>query len=167
MKNLSIIILFLSAILSFSSCKTTEENYRAAYELAKKKDSGSPVDSTIYARIRNEARPQAVAVGNDTLRMKTEYVALTPETGGTADRFKTYNIVVAQFKQLFNAKSVRKRIAAAGYNDAFIIQTREPLYYVVAVSSSSPAEALESLKRIEADRPVVMKDPCPFVVRKP
>ncbi len=40
MKNLSIIILFLSAILSFSSCKTTEENYRAAYELAKKKDSG-------------------------------------------------------------------------------------------------------------------------------
>lgn len=167
MKNLILIVSALLALAAFSGCRTTEENYRAAYELAKKKDTGSPVDSTIYARIRNEARPQAVAVGGDTLRMKSEYVALTPETGGSLAEFKTYNVVVAQFKQLFNAKSVRKRLAAAGYTGAFVIQTREPLYYVVAVSSATPAEALAALKKIEADKPVPMRGPCPFVVRKP
>ena len=44
-------------------CKTTESNYRQAYEtaVAKNRDS-SGVDSTIYAKIRNSARTSDLVV---------------------------------------------------------------------------------------------------------
>ena len=44
----------LCGLLSVSSCKTNENNYRQAYETAVAKNrEASGVDSTIYARIRN------------------------------------------------------------------------------------------------------------------
>ncbi len=165
MKTLTFaLIAIITATAIFTGCKTTEENYRAAYELATKKDN-SGIDSTIYSRIRREARPQKVVIDGDTIAMRSEYVKLTP---GYREGivFGPYNVVIAQFKQLFNAKSVMKRAIEAGYTNAFIVETREPLYYVVAVSVSTPAEARTQLEKIEVNPPVVQKDPCPFILKK-
>ena len=158
------VIAVITAVALLTGCKTTEENYRAAYELATKKDN-SGIDSTIYSRIRKEARPQKVVINGDTIAMRSEYVKLTP---GYREGivFSPYNIVIAQFKQLFNAKSVMKRAIEAGYTGAFIVETREPLYYVVAVSVSTPAEARTQLEKVAANPPVVLKDPCPFILKK-
>lgn len=162
-----LLMLLVSAILPAAwSCKTSEANYRAAYELARSKNDIG-VDSTVYTQIRREARPQTVVVGGDTIAMKSEYVRLTENEGGSRESFLTYNVVIAQFKQLFNARSVRSRAVEAGYKDAFIVQTREPLYYVVAVSCATPAEAKAALAGVESRKPVVMRDPCPFILRKP
>lgn len=161
-----LILLLAGAMLpTMWSCKTSEANYRAAYELARQKDTAG-VDSTVYSRIRSEERPQTVVAGGDTLAMKTEYVRLTDGCGGTAEGFRPYNVVIARFKQLFNAKSVRSRAIEAGYKDAFIVQTREPLYYVVAVSCATTAEARKALADVTKRQPVVMRDPCPFILRK-
>lgn len=165
MRNIIVIIITAAIITAASGCKTTEENYRAAYELAKQKNASGGIDSTIYSRIRNEARPQTTIVNGDTLAMKSEYVRLTPDCG-SPEQFHTYNVVIAQFKQLFNAKSVRKRAIEAGYADALIVQTREPLYYVVAASSNSTAEIQKSLGKIQSTPPVVLKEPCPFILRR-
>lgn len=165
MRNIIVIIITAAIITAASGCKTTEENYRAAYELAKQKNTSGGIDSTIYSRIRNEARPQTTIVNGDTLAMKSEYVRLTPDCGDPA-KFHSYNVVIAQFKQLFNAKSVRKRAIEAGYADALIVQTREPLYYVVAASSNSTAEIQKSLGKIQSTPPVVLKEPCPFILRR-
>lgn len=165
MKNIIAIIIAAAIATGLFGCKTTEENYRAAYELAKQKNASGGIDSTIYSRIRNEARPQTTIVNGDTLAMKSEYVRLTPDCG-SPEQFHTYNVVIAQFKQLFNAKSVRKRAIEAGYADALIVQTREPLYYVVAASSNSTAEIQKSLGKIQSTPPVVLKEPCPFILRR-
>ena len=87
--------------------------------------------------------------------------------GYTASRetVKRYNIVVGQFKQVFNARQMRERLMAGGYPDAFIIHTREPLYYVVTQTVATPEEALAAYERVKADRNIVLRDPLPFVLR--
>ncbi len=152
-------LLLLSGMVS---CKTTEANYRNAYEIAREK-ANSGVDSTIYTRIRNEARPSVVSVNGEELPLQTEYVLLTADGGGTAEMFKRYSIVVGQFKQIFNAHSMQSRMADNGY-ESFIVHTREPLYYVVASSHDTTQEALDALKKIKDDERITLRDPFPWVL---
>lgn len=58
--------LILTAI-AMTGCKTSEANYRAAYQTAKTA-SADGIDSTIYARIRQEAVPTAVLADGDSVR---------------------------------------------------------------------------------------------------
>lgn len=163
MNRLTPLIAILLVFIPVISCKTSEENYRKAYETAKQKESAG-IDSTIYSNIRREARPQNVTIGNDTLAMKSEYVSVS--SGQTADQtaLKRYNIVAGQFKQIFHARSLAKRLAANGYPEAFIVETREPLYYVIAISTDEAPEANDALKTIKANQPVKLIDPCPWVL---
>ncbi len=157
------VILLLTAI----GCKTTEENYRAAYQRAKDNERGG-IDSTIYNRIRQEARPMQIKVDGDTVGMRSEYVAVTDgQTGITADALKRYSVVVAQFKQLFHAKSVSRRFVEAGYAGTFIVQTREPLYYVVAFSSADIVAARDSMLKIQSAPPFTLQPDTPWILRVP
>lgn len=152
--------------LSLPACKTTEANYRAAYETAKERNRSGDLDSTVYARIRQEARPSAVKVGSDTLPLVTQNVKLTPIEGvEAAPTLRRYNLVVAQFKQIFNARSMRMRLVEAGYPDALIVETREPLYYVVAASYDNAAAALKGLNDIKAAQPLVLREPFPWILQ--
>lgn len=166
MKNLIYGLIIIIAAISATGCKTSEANYKAAYELAKKKENNTGIDSTIYTKIRREARPQTAIIGNDTIAIKAEYVSLTKGDENRPSEYLPYNVVVAQFKQLFNAKSVRTRLRENGYPDAFIVQTREPLYYVVAASCQNPADAKKALEKVVAGTPVPMRDPCPFILKR-
>lgn len=158
---ITVTLMFLSAI---SSCKTSEENYRKAYETALRKESAG-IDSTIYSRIRQEARPETVTIGNDTMALKSEYVSVSDGQDIGPSVMKRYNIVAGQFKQVFHARSLKKRLAANGYPEAFIVETREPLYYVIAVSDDNPSRIAAALNAIKTDLPVRLTDPCPWVLR--
>lgn len=158
---LSVITLALNTV---QSCKTNEENYRSAYEKAKEKDRAG-LDSTVYSRIRHEARPANVVVGGDTLNMRSEYVRITDGQEIMQSELKRYDVVVAQFKQLFHAKSMRRRMAEGGWNGAFIVETREPLYYVVAFATDDPADAALARDSLLRQSPVALTDPCPWVLR--
>lgn len=168
MKLKSLLLPASLSLLMFaaSACKTTEANYRAAYETAVGAErQKSAVDSTIYSRIRNSARMSDMVVGSDTLSIRTEHIGFTDDGGASRESVKRYCIVVGQFKQLFNARQMRKRLQANGYDDAFIIHTREPLYYVCSATCSSPEEAKDAIRRVEADKSLVLRDPLPFVLR--
>lgn len=155
----------ISAILLIAEgCKTTEENYRAAYETARQ-NQYSGVDSTIYAKIRQEAVPSVILEGGDSIRMQTEFVTATKAKDGTAPQVKRYGVVVGQFKQVFNARAMLSRIAANGYPDAYIVETREPLYYVVAVGSDTPQQAAKDLRRIAADKSMSLRQPLPWILQ--
>lgn len=152
-------------MLALPACKTTEANYRAAYETAKERSRSGDLDSTVYARIRREARPATVKVGNDTLPLITQNVKLTTEGASAGASLRRYNLVVAQFKQIFNAKSMKQRLIDGGYPEALIVETREPLYYVIAESYDNAAAALAGLNAIKAAPPLVMKDPFPWILQ--
>ena len=163
MKSFRYLIIAILGSFAVISCKTTEENYRKAYETAKAKESDG-IDETIYNRIRREAKPAQVVIGSDTLSLKKEAVRVSADQDIPQERMKKYNVVVAQFKQLFHAKSMKKRMIEAGYPTAFIVQTREPLYYVVAVTTDDASEAAKALKTFEIDSPIRLVEPCPWVL---
>lgn len=147
-------------------CKTSESNYRQAYETAVNKTrEASGVDSTIYARIRNSAKMSELTAGSDTMPMRTEYVGYTENGGSSREHLKRYNVVVGQFKQVFNARQMRARLQASGYADAFIIHTREPLYYVCTATCTTPEEAAAAFSRVKSDKSIVLREPLPFILR--
>lgn len=157
----------LTAAAMLTACKPSEKNYRAAYEAAKAKEETTPLEETIYANIRKEARHRDFIVAGDTIPMTTQFVSFTTEAGGDIKDFHTYNIVVAQFKQLFNAKAMLRRAVEAGYTNAFVVQTREPLYYVVVRSVVAPKAAKAALDSVAAEQRLPMKEPAPWILRTP
>ena len=131
-------------------CKTNENNYRQAYEKAMeaREAADADLDSTIYGRARRDFAMQQLVVGRDTVDVKVQHVKVT------------------QFKQLFTAKSMRERLFEAGYPASFVVQTSEPYYYVISSSHNDAAAAVEALHRLEADRPVGMKPPVPYILQR-
>ena len=162
--RLHLLIAAIAALCAIS-CKTTEENYRKAYEAAAQQQrDATGLDSTIYGRIRNQAVTSWLAVGSDSLPVRREYIGYTDGGGASRDNIRRYNIVVGQFKQVFNARQMRQRLIDGGYDGAMIVHTREPLYYVIAASVPTPEEARKVWQRITTDRSLVLKSPLPFIL---
>lgn len=167
MKHLAFILL-AGALLGIASCKTSEENYRAAYEKAiAGRDSLTALDNTIYGAGRRNMGSRTAVAGADTAEVRTARVAVTDGGGGIREWLHPYSVVVGQFKQLFNAHSMRERLADAGYPRAFVVETAEPYYYVILSSHDSQSEAIHALAAIPSDFPVAMKAPLPFVLYCP
>lgn len=167
MKRYIPILIAALTLLTAIGCKTTEENYRAAYQRVKENERAG-IDSTIYSRIRQEARPRQISIDGDTVGMRSEYVAVTEgQTGITTEALKRYNVVVAQFKQLFHAKSVSRRFIEAGHSKTFIVQTREPLYYVVAFTTPDITAARDTLLKIQSAPPFALQPDTPWLLRVP
>lgn len=147
-------------------CKTSESNYRQAYETAVTKSrESSGVDSTIYARIRNSAQTSGLVAKGDTMPMRTEYIGYTEDGGSSRETIGRYNVVVGQFKQIFNARQMRARLQGGGYDSAFIVHTREPLYYVCTAACATPEEAEKAFRRVKTDKSIVLRAPLPFILR--
>lgn len=155
------IIIPILTLAILSGCKTNENNYRQAYETARQKESAG-LDSTVYNKIRNEARPTKYNINGENIGMTTINVSVT-KGFGEPSQLKHYSIVVNQFRQSFNAKAMTKRLKDNGY-DAFIVQTSEPVYYVVAGSFDSKEDALTLLHSLRADTRMVLKEPFPHLL---
>lgn len=154
--------------VAVSSCKTTEANYRAAYEKAiagQDGDDAADLDDTIYGQARKPMDHSTVALaGGGTADVAVHIVRVTEGGGGTNERLHRYNVVVAQFKQRFNAISYRDRLADNGAPSAFVVETAEPYYYVVLSSHDSLEAAAEALKAYAGKTVIAPKKPCPFIL---
>lgn len=155
------ILMPIMALLLLASCKTTEQNYREAYEAAKQKERAG-LDSEVYSKMQQEAMPKVVAVESQEVRMLTANVSVVQGLGETG-RLQRYNVVTNQFKQLFNAKTMRQRLVGLGYN-AFVVSTSDPLYYVVADSFTDQKEAEALLNTLSGDSRIILKLPFPFLL---
>ena len=146
--------------LSIVGCKTTEANYRQAYERAM--EARDPVGSDGAASHRMDMR--VVVIGSDSVCVKSERVRPTDDAGAPVNIY-AYNVVVGQFKQRFNALSLRTRLVDAGYADAFVVETAEPYYYIILSTHGDVAAAARALRAIPTDFPVAMRPPLPFILQ--
>ncbi|MDE5567649.1 MAG: SPOR domain-containing protein [Muribaculaceae bacterium] len=165
MKKLFFILLLVGA---FASCKTSEANYRAAYErtIASREDAEKE-ENTIYGGARRQPSQSYMMNGADTVCINVKRVSPLVEDGKVKPEMKQLMLVVGQFKQKFNAQSLRDRVVQNGYPGAFVVQTGEPYYYVVADSYDNISQAAAALEEIRKKAPIVMKDPVPFILRDP
>lgn len=170
MKHLKHLILLLAvAVVTLTGCKSSEKNYRQAYEraVAGRDGAAAELDSTIYGKVRNDFSLNSVTVGGRKVDIKTQHVRVTDGGGGIAESLHHYSVVAAQFKQIFTARSMRERLFEAGYPGAFIVETAEPYYYVVTGSYDDLDEAVKALNRLAADDAFTFKAPLPFLLERP
>lgn len=166
MKNIIPLIAVTALLAVLGSCKTTEANYRAAYERAVSgRDSLATIESTVYGAHRRSMGSRVFVMGADTFEVRSQRVRVTDGGGGITENLRPFNVVVGQFKQLFNARSMRERLADNGYPSAFVVETAEPYYYVVLSSHNEQAAAAAALRDIPASFPVAIKPPLPFILQ--
>lgn len=164
--TLRIIAAVVVLLTALAACKPTEQNYRNAYEAARlKQDQSGGLDSTIYSRLRPQGDGAKLVAGSDTLTMHTITIGYPEDAGASATTLHRYNVVVGQFKQIFNARAMRQRLINDGYEGAMILQTREPLYYVVAESCVTPEGAAEAIRRVGSDSRLTIRTPFPWILR--
>lgn len=156
-------LLLAIATLSLTACKTTEANYRAAYEMALQKDKEG-IDEDTYALIKQEEAPREINSEGDKLRVITQSVAVTKNAGNDAATIRRYNVAIGSFRQVFNAKAMRGRIVDKGY-DVFIVETSEPTYYVIAAACDTQEQAKEIIERLQADKSIVLRHPYPCILQ--
>ncbi|MDE6276871.1 MAG: SPOR domain-containing protein [Muribaculaceae bacterium] len=163
------ILIPLVVLAALSACKTSEQNYRAAYEKAiAGRDSSEAIENTIYGRERRQVGFDYIVLpgGSDTVAVKRQLVRIAEGGGGIRENLRRYCVVVGQFKQRFNAMSLRDRLAIEDGTmpAAFVVETAEPYYYVIGGSYSSITQAADTLHRFQAERPIPFKAPLPFIL---
>lgn len=151
--------------LAPTSCKTTEANYKKAYEAAVEKQNEGYTDEEITAMAREEAIPKTVYKG-DSIPMRGVYVNTVKLDPPVATALR-YNVVVASFKQRFNAMSVLSRLQAAGYDNCRLLIDKDQLYYVAASTTDSLDDAVATLRQLKDSSPVALKPPFPYILRRP
>lgn len=145
-------------------CKTTEANYRSAYEKALEKRNEGLSAEEIAAFAREEAIPRTVFRG-DSIPLRGAYVKCV--AGGVDGQILPYSVAVATFRQKFNAESVFKRLQAAGFTDAALLVDKDERYLVAATTDSTLESAVGSLRRVETTSPVAMRAPFPYILKRP
>lgn len=150
--------------MMLTGCKTTEANYRAAYELAKNKGTSDAVDADVYQAIEKESQPQTQIVGGDSIGMRREYLAVAKGDKIPDGKIMKYNVAVGQFKQIFNARMMCQRLIGMGYAEACVLKTREQEYVVIAAATDD-REALTGLfEKVKGEKGLALRAPFPYVV---
>lgn len=142
MKLLKALIILAPAFVGLASCRTTEDNYRAAYEATKTSqklaadDDGLDENTRRLLAANRKDRQSMQIVGNDTISIVTLFAKLEqgPET---MTAMPQYAVVANAFSQVFNARALCKRLQEAGFPDAYIFRTSTPDYYVAAGGSDN------------------------------
>lgn len=164
-KILMIAALGMTVASALQSCKTTEKNYREAYERTMARDSDrTEFESTVYGRYRRQVSDVPMEYGGDTVTARRTMVSVTKDGGGLRENLKKYCVVAGEFKQLFNAQSMRNRLVDNGYPGAFLVQTREPYYYVLAGSFADMKAAMELKAKLTDTPPFKLKAPAPYIL---
>lgn len=160
-------LLIITALLAgvLAGCRTSEANYRAAYlSTIAARDSSDTFDSSVYSTVRRQMGTTTVESPDGPIEVKTQMVKVTADGGATPEKLHRYNVVVGQFKQAFNAKSMRTRVADGGYPGAFVVETAEPYYFVVAGSFDDAPSAAKLMAKVASDGSLTLKAPCPFIL---
>lgn len=164
MKHYYLILMLLLAAAGFTSCHTTEQNYRAAYDKAVQKQRNG-MDSLTLATIAKEKNAPTAIVGNDSVKLVTEYA--NPVDCKFSD-VKRYSVVVGTFKQIFNARSMRDRINAAGGNvGSYVVLSKGRDYLVIAKGFDNSLEAATYLKHVKKNVKVGIPLEYPYILKKP
>ena len=164
MRNFFIMALATFAALTFNSCKTTEANYKAAYDITKNRVKAKDgIDSVTFSKIEAEKTEATAVVAGDSVRLITHHVNIVDDSPSA---LKRYGVVVGEYKQVFNARSFRNRLKSEK-EPAYVVMDAARKYYVIAHGFDTSIEASDYLKRL--DKEVKMKIPIerPWTLARP
>lgn len=146
-------------------CKTTEANYRSAYERTLAKQNEGYTDDILDNIRREEAIPRTLYKG-DSIPLRAMYVNTVREDSTTRAALK-YNVVTGIFAQRFNAGSALTRLRENGYPDALMLVNGDRKYIISAYTTQSLDSAVTHWRQISARPPYALPSPFPYILQRP
>lgn len=99
---------FFALTWHLTSCKPSEKNYKAAYELAQQREREG-LNEDIFAKMQSEDGPRLVMYGTDSVYMYPKESLLISWQPGSANNVVTtapdYNLVIGEYRNPANAKA--------------------------------------------------------------
>lgn len=150
-RNTLYLCIALLAAVVLTSCKPTENNYKAAYDAAQAKREKDASDPDIYipgGQLVREGEPKEETIEGRKVLVMREPLKLI---AGQAP-LKRYNVAIAYYKMTANAQAHWERIKA-DYPEAVLTQNGKEIYSVCIGSFDSEAEAVTAYAAFEAKYP--------------
>lgn len=145
MKKVLIASFALALAFGLGSCKSKKSAYRQAYEQAKQREIATQ-ESTVKAVTYEE--PVAAPPAQVTpISVRKERVSTLD--GENASHLRRYSVVIGSFQNPTNARSLKERMVARGYN-AVLARNEVGMMRVIVSSFDSREEAAASREAIKA-----------------
>lgn len=159
--KLRLILFSLSAVLILSACKTTEQNYRNAYQVAKE-NTRNKVDPETDARLNSERNGRTIDFNGKKISVTTGYFDFVDDSDTNVPTGQ-FAVVVGKFKQIFNARMFKTRLADKKY-PAYILFNADKEYFVIVRDFASQNEAAQYITDIKSHIPFPIPIE-PFILR--
>lgn len=152
MKRNLILGMAILAAFAFVSCKSTESSYKKAYDKARQQEQAqqatAPVQVTpVVAPVQTVTPVVAQQQQEDNSDLRTE--SLTAVSG----TLNAYNVVCGSFKSLDNANNLCSTLKNKGYSAIIAQNPATGMYRVIATSSSSKSDAVDSRDKLRSTYP--------------
>lgn len=164
MKTLiSRLLVMLGLVMALASCHSNEANYKAAYDKAMEKRRDG-VGAEEMQRIMAEKMRPTMVVNGDSVRVVT---MATNVTGDSVSVARRYGVVVAQFKQQFNAITMRDRLRKEeGFPSYVLFGGEDSKYYVIVKAFDELDVAVAFLKNIDHSMKMKVLEPKAWIMER-
>ena len=164
MKHLTLHLVAAAMIITITSCHSNEMNYKAAYDKAMEKYRDG-VGTDEYERILAEKTRPNYVVNGDSIKLETMRVNVTDDS---ATVMKNYSVIVAQFKQKFNAITLRDRLhKEEGFPSYVLFGGQEKKYYVAVKGFEELDVAAAFVKTIDKSVKIKILEPRAWILERP
>lgn len=163
MKKIAYFMLLAMLAVVATSCHSNEKNYKAAYDKAMEKYRDG-VGTEEYERILAERQRPNTVVNGDSLRLLPMRVNVTDDSASVARR---YSVIVAQFKQKFNAVTMRNRLhTEEGFPSYVLYGGTDNKYYVAVKGFDDLNVAAAFLKSAPKTVKIKILEPTPWILER-
>ena len=148
MKKLFVIAIAACVAFSFTSCKSSKDAYKTAYDEARQAELAEGTGQESEAV---EIAPVASSTTNpvDTT-YRTEKVVLS---SGAEGSLKAFSVVCGSYSRKEGAENVRQSLVDEGYNAIVVQNPATGLYRGVCASCDTKEEAAIARDKFKADHP--------------
>ncbi len=156
-------ILLIAVAVLLAACHTNEANYKASYDKAVNKSRTGPNASEYEARQLERVRFTS-EVDGDSVRLIREYFNVVDDSVSV---LKRYSVVVGEFKQKFNAMSMRERLRQDG-EPSYVVYTgaSDKTYLVVARGYDDISLAAAYIRIMKKETSVKPTVPLPWILER-
>lgn len=151
MKKSMVLCAVACVAIAFTSCKSSQSEYKKAYLRAQAERSQEPVqeETPVVTPLVEKSSTQTTVTDNtDNVSVRTEDVTLVDGSG-----LKAYSVVVGSFGVKANAEGLQRRLKNAGYDAQLAYNSNRNMYRVVASTFDSKSAAVNSREQFRANYP--------------
>lgn len=161
--TLYIAVMAMMLCIAMASCHSTEANYKQAYDKAMAKHKEG-VGTEAYEKIQAERVKYTHVINGDSVRMVRIYANVADDTATVGRR---YNVIVGEFKQMFNAQSYRNRLKQEeGFPSYLLYGGPEKKYYVAIKGFDEKDVAAAFLKDLDKKVKMQILEPLPWILER-